>query len=69
MKCNYRKEIFDVLDGNHPKIWAYTRTVNNEVLLVINNFYGEEINVFCTSECSIGWNETRSIIIKLQRFK
>lgn len=34
---------YDVLDGNHPKIWAYTRTVNNEVLLVINNFYGEEI--------------------------
>ncbi|MBE7105001.1 alpha,alpha-phosphotrehalase [Bacillus cereus] len=34
---------YDVLDGNHPKVWAYTRTVNNEVLLVINNFYGEEI--------------------------
>ena len=34
---------YAVLDGNHPKIWAYTRTVNNEVLLVINNFYGEEI--------------------------
>ncbi|OQR54971.1 alpha,alpha-phosphotrehalase [Bacillus sp. CDB3] len=34
---------YDVLDGNHPKIWAYTRTVDNEVLLVINNFYGEEI--------------------------
>ncbi|MEK4710443.1 alpha,alpha-phosphotrehalase [Bacillus sp. FSL R10-2780] len=34
---------YDVLDGNHHKIWAYTRTVNNEVLLVINNFYGEEI--------------------------
>ncbi|PFL25505.1 alpha,alpha-phosphotrehalase [Bacillus cereus] len=34
---------YNVLDGNHPKIWAYTRTVNNEVLLVINNFYGEEI--------------------------
>ncbi|HHT7237170.1 MULTISPECIES: alpha,alpha-phosphotrehalase [Bacillus] len=34
---------YDVLDENHLKIWAYTRTVNNEVLLVINNFYGEEI--------------------------
>ncbi|MED1088709.1 alpha,alpha-phosphotrehalase [Bacillus paramycoides] len=34
---------YDVLDKNHPKIWAYTRTVNNELLLVINNFYGEEI--------------------------
>ncbi|MGE7939309.1 alpha,alpha-phosphotrehalase [Bacillus paramycoides] len=34
---------YDVLDKNHPKIWAYTRTMNNELLLVINNFYGEEI--------------------------
>ncbi|EOO23958.1 alpha,alpha-phosphotrehalase [Bacillus cereus BAG1X2-3] len=34
---------YAILDGNHPKIWAYTRTVENEVLLVINNFYGEEI--------------------------
>lgn len=34
---------YAVLDENDPKIWAYTRTVNNEVLLVINNFYGEEI--------------------------
>ncbi|KFN04061.1 alpha,alpha-phosphotrehalase [Bacillus clarus] len=34
---------YDVLDKNHPNIWAYTRTTNNEVLLVINNFYEEEI--------------------------
>ncbi|MEV5109296.1 alpha,alpha-phosphotrehalase [Bacillus sp. LBA3-1-1.1] len=34
---------YAILDENHPKIWAYTRTVNDEVLLVINNFYGEEI--------------------------
>ncbi|PEK94755.1 alpha,alpha-phosphotrehalase [Bacillus mycoides] len=34
---------YAILDGNHPSIWTYTRTVNNEVLLVINNFYGEEI--------------------------
>ncbi|HHT7226413.1 alpha,alpha-phosphotrehalase [Bacillus thuringiensis] len=34
---------YAILDGNHPKIWAYTRTVENEVLLVINNFYGEDI--------------------------
>lgn len=25
------------------KVWAYTRTTENEVLLVINNFYGEGI--------------------------
>ncbi|MBE5107720.1 alpha,alpha-phosphotrehalase [Bacillus thuringiensis] len=34
---------YAILDENHPKIWAYTRTAENEVLLVINNFYGEEI--------------------------
>ncbi|MGN4446405.1 alpha,alpha-phosphotrehalase [Bacillus cereus group sp. MYBK79-1] len=34
---------YAILDGNHPKVWAYTRTTENEVLLVINNFYGEEI--------------------------
>ncbi|UNP76934.1 alpha,alpha-phosphotrehalase [Bacillus nitratireducens] len=34
---------YAILDENHPNIWAYTRTVNDEVLLVINNFYGEEI--------------------------
>lgn len=34
---------YDVLGGNHPKIWAYTRTVKNEVLLVVSNFYGEEV--------------------------
>ncbi|PFK06068.1 alpha,alpha-phosphotrehalase [Bacillus cereus] len=37
---------YAILDANHPKIWAYTRTVNDEVLLVINNFYGEEITYF-----------------------
>ena len=31
------------MDKNDPKIWAYTRTTESEVLLVINNFYGEEI--------------------------
>ncbi|MGG5740207.1 MULTISPECIES: alpha,alpha-phosphotrehalase [Bacillus cereus group] len=34
---------YAILDENHSKTWAYTRTVKNEVLLVINNFYGEEI--------------------------
>ncbi|PEF33889.1 alpha,alpha-phosphotrehalase [Bacillus wiedmannii] len=34
---------YAILDGNHAKIWAYTRTTESEVLLVINNFYGEEI--------------------------
>ncbi|MGA5742700.1 alpha,alpha-phosphotrehalase [Bacillus bombysepticus] len=34
---------YAILDKNDPKIWAYTRITESEVLLVINNFYGEEI--------------------------
>ncbi|MBP3969955.1 alpha,alpha-phosphotrehalase [Bacillus sp. WL1] len=34
---------YAILDENHAKVWAYTRTTENEVLLVINNFYGEGI--------------------------
>ncbi|AJH74891.1 alpha,alpha-phosphotrehalase [Bacillus cereus ATCC 4342] len=34
---------YAILAENDPKIWAYTRTTESEVLLVINNFYGEEI--------------------------
>ncbi|PGV04987.1 alpha,alpha-phosphotrehalase [Bacillus cereus] len=34
---------YAILDKNDPKIWAYTRTTESEVLLVINNFYGEKI--------------------------
>lgn len=34
---------YAILDKNDPKIWAYTRATESEVLLVINNFYGEEI--------------------------
>ena len=30
---------YAILDENDPKIWAYTRTTESEVLLVINNFY------------------------------
>ncbi|HDR7704311.1 TPA: alpha,alpha-phosphotrehalase [Bacillus thuringiensis] len=34
---------YAILDKNDSKIWAYTRTTESEMLLVINNFYGEEI--------------------------
>ncbi|MFZ7805262.1 alpha,alpha-phosphotrehalase [Bacillus thuringiensis] len=34
---------YAILDKNDPKIWSYTRTTGSEVLLAINNFYGEEI--------------------------
>ena len=30
---------------DHPHIFAYTRNWNNETLLVVSNFYGEEITV------------------------
>ncbi|EOP76212.1 alpha,alpha-phosphotrehalase [Bacillus cereus VDM006] len=34
---------YEIIDVNHPNIWAYTRTLDNEVLLVVNNFYGETL--------------------------
>ena len=55
---------YAILDENDPKIWAYTRTTESEVLLVINNFYGGN-NVLCTSARSIRWNATRSITVEL----
>ncbi|MDR0139231.1 alpha-glucosidase [Metabacillus idriensis] len=33
---------YDLLLENHPAIFAYTRTLGNERLLVVNNFYAEE---------------------------
>jgi trehalose-6-phosphate hydrolase len=33
---------YRVLLQDHPKIWSYVRETEEEVLLVINNFYDEE---------------------------
>lgn len=36
--------------NDHDKIFAYIRSYNNEKLLVINNFYGEECEFNLPSE-------------------
>lgn len=33
---------YELLLKDHPRIWAYTRSIEHEVLLVINNFFAEE---------------------------
>lgn len=54
-----RKTVDVITDGSyhllledHPRIWAYLRQTEKEVLLVVNNFYGEETE-FVLPE---GWN-------------
>ncbi|WP_018781940.1 alpha,alpha-phosphotrehalase [Bacillus sp. 95MFCvi2.1] len=44
---------YAVLDIEHPNIWAYTRTLDNEVLLVVNNFYGETITYSVPDEVQL----------------
>lgn len=38
---------------NHPNIWVYNRTLDNEVLLVINNFYEETITYSVPEEVRV----------------
>ncbi|MBJ8118848.1 MULTISPECIES: alpha,alpha-phosphotrehalase [Bacillus] len=45
---------YAILDEKHAKVWAYTRTLENEVLLVINNFYGEEITYAVPAHVPLG---------------
>ncbi|PGC31977.1 alpha,alpha-phosphotrehalase [Bacillus pseudomycoides] len=44
---------YEIIDANHPNIWAYTRTLDNEVLLVVNNFYGETLTYSVPDEVQL----------------
>ncbi|MBO1579877.1 alpha,alpha-phosphotrehalase [Bacillus sp. XF8] len=44
---------YEIIDMNHQKIWVYTRTLNNEVLLVVNNFYEKAITYSVPEEVKI----------------
>ncbi|RHW54132.1 alpha,alpha-phosphotrehalase [Lactobacillus bombicola] len=35
---------YQPIDLNHPQIYAYNRIYNNQTLIVINNFYGNELS-------------------------
>lgn len=45
---------YEIIDMNHPNVWAYTRELQDEMLLVINNFYGETITYVVPNEVQIG---------------
>ncbi|MBA9026571.1 alpha,alpha-phosphotrehalase [Peribacillus huizhouensis] len=40
---------YRLLEGNHPKLFVYERVLENERLLVINNFYGEAAELSISS--------------------
>lgn len=36
---------FEMILKDNPKVFAYTRVYNNQLLLVLNNFYGENVEI------------------------
>ncbi|MCR8644668.1 alpha,alpha-phosphotrehalase [Paenibacillus sp. N1-5-1-14] len=36
---------YEIVCADHPDVWAYTRTTDEEVLLVVSNFYSHETTV------------------------
>lgn len=44
---------YEIVDMNHPNIWVYTRKLDNEVLLVVNNFYEETITYSVPEEARV----------------
>jgi len=36
---------YRIVCGDHPQVWAYTRTTKDETLLVVNNFYGDQTSI------------------------
>lgn len=48
---------YELLLGDHPKIWAYVRCTEEEALLVVNNFYGAETEFVLPDNAGFeGWN-------------
>ncbi|MCI0766240.1 alpha,alpha-phosphotrehalase [Bacillus sp. TL12] len=44
---------YEIIDMNHPNVWVYTRELNDEMLLAINNFYGETITYSVPKEIKV----------------
>ncbi|SDB88696.1 trehalose-6-phosphate hydrolase [Shouchella lonarensis] len=40
---------YELLSLDHPHVFAYTRRAENELLLVVSNFYGEKTDFICPS--------------------
>ncbi|WJE53359.1 alpha,alpha-phosphotrehalase [Bacillus cereus] len=45
---------YEIIDASHPNVWVYTRKVENEILLIVNNFYEETITYAVPNEVQIG---------------
>ncbi|SDZ21784.1 alpha,alpha-phosphotrehalase [Bacillus sp. 166amftsu] len=52
---------YAIIDANHPNVWVYTRELEDEMLLVVNNFYEETI-VYSVPDKVIG-NEIKQEIL------
>ncbi|WP_028402330.1 alpha,alpha-phosphotrehalase [Ectobacillus panaciterrae] len=53
---------YELLLGDHPKIWAYVRRTEEEALLVVNNFYDAETEFVLPDNAGFeGWNSERLI--------
>ncbi|WP_017149948.1 alpha,alpha-phosphotrehalase [Bacillus bingmayongensis] len=44
---------YEIVDMNHPNVWVYTRKLEDEVLLVVNNFYEETITYSVPEEVRV----------------
>ncbi|MFC7441680.1 alpha,alpha-phosphotrehalase [Laceyella putida] len=52
---------YELLLKDHPRIWAYIRSTENEALLVVNNFYGEEAEFTLPDE--VNWKGWKSEVL------
>ncbi|MDZ5609468.1 alpha-glucosidase C-terminal domain-containing protein, partial [Bacillus pseudomycoides] len=44
---------YEIIDMKHPNVWVYTRKLEDEVLLVVNNFYEETITYSVPEEVRV----------------
>jgi len=45
--------VYHIVCADHPQVWAYTRTTEDETLLVVNNFYGEQTSIDWSNETGV----------------
>ncbi|WP_442603204.1 alpha,alpha-phosphotrehalase [Paenibacillus sp. KN14-4R] len=44
---------YAIVCADHPEVWAYTRKAENEILFVVNNFYGNETTIDWSGEAEL----------------
>lgn len=53
---------YKILLESHPNIYAYTRSYKNETLLVVNNFYSEEVVLDLSNELDSKSNDIKILL-------